>query len=210
MTGRLLLPVHPPPGRFKRAPWGHAPARGGRPLSNVRTRRPRRLPSGRERCTMPIWSPSISSSLKRTPTALSRQAHAGSPRVISNRARQRRARHASAMRGAPSRVMRRRSDSRGTVWRLSKLTTQSVGTPSRSRESFSSETSPRSVRVSAATTTAPIRAATGSRVSTSTGRSPPGVAANHTSPRLMLGGGGRVGPVGPLLGRPPVGDCGQR
>ena len=52
----------------------------------------------------------------------------------------RRVRHTSAMRGAPSRVMRRRSDVRGgTVWRLSKLTTQSVGTPSRARESFNSE-----------------------------------------------------------------------
>src|SRR5437868_11312566 len=55
----------------------------------------------------------------------------------------------------------------------------------------------------AATTTASIRSATGSRVSTSTGRSPPGVAANQTSPR-------RIGPVRPVLRRAPIGHLGER
>src|SRR5262245_16834079 len=82
---------------------------------------------------------------------------------------------------------------------LSTLTTQSVGTPSASGLRVSSDTSPRRVRVSAATTTDPIRSATGSRVSTSTGRSPPGVAANQMSPRC-------IGPVGPILGGTPVGN----
>src|SRR5690606_16076454 len=48
--------------------------------------------------------------------------------------------------------------------------------------------------------TLPMRSATGSRVRTSTGRSPPGVAANQISPRCI------VDPVGPVLGRSPVGD----
>src|SRR5438552_3677521 len=98
--------------------------------------------------------------------------------------------------------MRRRNVSLESVCTLSKLTTQSVGTWSSFAVSSSSETSPRRVRVIAATTTAPIRSATGSRVSTRTGRSPPGVAANQTSPRC-------IGPVRPVLGRAPVGYLGQ-
>src|SRR5437588_2376759 len=86
---------------------------------------------------------------------------------------------------------------------LSKLTKQSVGTPSAWAESSNSETRPRRVRVRAATTTLAIRPATGSRVRTSTGRSPPGVAANHTSPLC-------IGPVRPVFGRPPVGDGRKR
>src|SRR5262245_11184439 len=88
------------------------------------------------------------------------------------------------------------------VWTLSKLTTQSEGTPSSAAVRSSSETSPRRVRVSAATTTAPMRSATGSRVRTSTGRSPPGVAANQISPL-------RIGPVGPVFCRTPIGDGGE-
>src|SRR5207302_582837 len=109
------------------------------------------------------------------------------------------ARQAWAIRAAERMVTRRRSASRGRVWTLSKFTTQSVGTPSRSAVRSSSDTSPLRVRASAATTTAPMRSATGSRVSTSTGRSPPGVAANQTSPR-------RIGPVRPVLRRTPVRD----
>src|SRR5919106_1088461 len=100
-------------------------------------------------------------------------------------------------------ITRRRKRSRGRVCRLSKFTTQSVGTPSARDVRSSSDTRPRRVRVNAATTTAPIRSATGSRVSTRTGRSPPGVAANQTSPR-------RIGPVRPILGWAPVGDVGER
>jgi hypothetical protein len=58
--------------------------------------------------------------------------------------------------------MHLRNDARRNVWMLSKFTTQSVGTPSRSAESSSSETNPRAVLVTAATTTDPIRSATGS------------------------------------------------
>jgi len=82
---------------------------------------------------------------------------------------------------------------------LSKLTTHGVGTPSSPGVNSSSDTSPRCVLVSAATTTEPMRSATGSRVSTSTGRSPPGVAANQISPRS-------IAPLSPILGRPPVRD----
>src|SRR2546426_4285807 len=85
---------------------------------------------------------------------------------------------------------------------LSKLTTQSVGTRSSCTVRSSSDASPRRVRVRAATTTAPVRSATGSRVNTRTGRAPPGVAANQISPRCI--------PVGPVFGRPPVGDLGER
>ena len=105
------------------------------------------------------------------------------------------------MRAGDNVVTRRRNVSRLIVWMLSKLTTQLVGTPSVSVSS-SSDARPRRVRVRAATTTEPILSATGSRVSTSTGRSPPGVAANHTSPRC-------IGPIRPVLCRPPVGDVGQ-
>ena len=94
-------------------------------------------------------------------------------------------RHASANRASPSSATRRLRASRRIACILSKLTTQSVGTPSRALRSFSSETRPRSVRVSAATTTDPMRPATGSRVRINTGRSPPGVAANQTSPRFI-------------------------
>jgi hypothetical protein len=48
---------------------------------------------------------------------------------------------------------------------LSKFTTQSVGTRSSSAVRTNSETSPRLVRVNTATTTEPIRSATGSRIS---------------------------------------------
>jgi len=82
---------------------------------------------------------------------------------------------------------------------LSKLTMHTVGTPSASGVNWSSETRPRCVLVRAATTTDPIRFATGSRVSTRTGLSPPGVFANQTSPFL-------IGPFTPVLGGPPVGD----
>lgn len=85
---------------------------------------------------------------------------------------------------------------------LSKLTTHSVGTPSASGESSSSDTSPRWVLVRAATTTDAIRSATGSRVNTSTGLSPPGVLANQTSPRC-------IEPIRPIFGGTPVRDFGQ-
>ncbi len=108
-------------------------------------------------------------------------------------------RHACAIRELDSDATQRRKEARGTVWTLSKLTTHAVGTPSSPGVSSSSDTRPRCVRVRAATTTAPMRSATGSRVSTSTGRSPPGVAANQISPRCMA-------PISPILGRPPVRD----
>jgi hypothetical protein len=57
------------------------------------------------------------------------------------------------------------------------------------------ETRPRLVRVSAATSTEPVRSATGSRVSTSTGRPPPDVAANQISPL-------RIAPVRPVSAGP--------
>lgn len=97
----------------------------------------------------------------------------------------------------------RRKTPWGIVWMLSKLTTQSVGTPSSVAVSWSSATTPRTVRVMAATTTDPMRSATGSLVSTSTGRSPPGVAANQISPRC-------IGPVRPVFGRSPVSDLAER
>lgn len=78
-----------------------------------------------------------------------------------------------------------------------------AATPSPSAVKSSSETSPLRVRVSAATTTQLILAATGSRVSTSTGRSPPGVAANQTSPRC-------IDPVRPVFRGAPVGDPRER
>jgi len=109
---------------------------------------------------------------------------------------------ASAIRTGPSWVTRRRNADRGRVWRLSKLATQTVGTPSASGVNSKSDTTPRLVRVSAATTTEPMRSATGSRVRISTGRSPPGVAANQTSPRC-------IGPIRPILGGTPVCDLGQ-
>lgn len=112
-------------------------------------------------------------------------------------------RHASAIRAGASEATRRRNDSRRIVWTLSKLTTLADGTPSAVVNS-SSETRPRRVRVSPATTTAPIRSATGSRVSTRTGRSPPGVAANQTSPRCI------DVPIRPVLGGTPLGDLGER
>ncbi len=112
-------------------------------------------------------------------------------------------RHACAIRLGDTVATRRRNESRRIVWMLSRFTTQSLGTPSSSTVSSSSDTSPRFVRVNAATTTAPIRSATGSRVRTSTGRSPPGVAANQMSPRC-------IGPVRPILGWSPVGDLGER
>jgi hypothetical protein len=107
------------------------------------------------------------------------------------------------MRGLDNDVTQRRKDARGTVWMLSKLTTHGVGTPSSLGVSSSSDTRPRCVLVRAATTTEPMRSATGSRVSTSTGRSPLGVAANQISPRC-------IAPITPILGRPPVGDLLQR
>ena len=47
------------------------------------------------------------------------------------------------MRGLDSKVTRRRKQARGTVWRLSKLTTHGVGTPSSLGVSSSSDTKPR-------------------------------------------------------------------
>jgi hypothetical protein len=108
-------------------------------------------------------------------------------------------RQASCKRAGDSRVIRRRNAVRGNVWMLSKLTTQSLGIWSSAAVSSNSDTRPLRVRVSATTTTAPMRSATGSLVRTRTGRSPPGVAANHSSPR-------RIGPVSPVLRRPPIGD----
>ncbi len=107
------------------------------------------------------------------------------------------------MRAGPSWVTRRRNEPFGRVCRLSKLATHAVGTPSASGVSSSSDTTPRVTRVSAATTTDPIRSATGSRVRISTGRSPPGVAANQISPLC-------IGPIRPILGRTPIGDLGER
>jgi hypothetical protein len=77
--------------------------------------------------------------------------------------------------------MRRRKASLGSVYRLSNVATHASGMPS-STSRCNSLRSPRTVRVQDATTTAPIRSATGSRVSTRTGRSPPGAAAHQTSP----------------------------
>ena len=90
---------------------------------------------------------------------------------------------------------------------LSKFTTQSLGTRSCSAVNSSSETRSRRVRVSAATVTDPIRSATGSRVKTSTGRSPPGVAANQISPRFIVRA---IGPVRPVLRRTPISDLAER
>jgi hypothetical protein len=115
----------------------------------------------------------------------------------------RRVRHTCAMRGLDNDATRRLKDGRGTVWMLSKLTTHGVGTPSSLGVNSSSDTKPRCVLVRAATTTEPMRSATGSRVSTSTGRSPPGVAANQISPRC-------IAPLSPILSRPPVGNLLQR
>src|ERR1035441_2631809 len=98
---------------------------------------------------------------------------------------------------------RRRNSGLGRVWRLSKFTTQSLGTPSARTVSSSSETRSRFVRVNAATTTDWMRSATGSLVRTNTGRSPPGVAANQISPRC-------ISPVRPVLGRTPVRHLGER
>ncbi len=106
------------------------------------------------------------------------------------------------MRFAGSVATFRRNVSRGIVWILSKLTTPSVGTPSAVVNS-SSETRPRRVRVRAATTTDPMRPATGSRVRIRTGRSPPGVAANQISPRCINR------PIRPVLCWAPVGDPNQ-
>ncbi len=98
---------------------------------------------------------------------------------------------------------RRRKTCLGSVCRLSKFTTQSEGTPSAAAVRSSSETRWRLVRVSAATTTDWMRSATGSRVRTSTGGSPPPVAANQTSPRC-------IGPIRPILGGTPISDFGER
>jgi hypothetical protein len=112
-------------------------------------------------------------------------------------------RHTCAIRGLDKDAMRRLKDARGTVWMLSKLTTHGVGTPSSLGVNSSSDTKPRCVLVRAATTTEPMRSATGSRVSTSTGRSPPGVAANQISPRC-------IAPLSPILSRPPVSNLLKR
>jgi hypothetical protein len=108
-------------------------------------------------------------------------------------------RHTSPSLASESCVTCRLKTSRETVWMLSKFTTHSVGTPSVAGDNSSSESRPRRVRVSAATTTDPMWSATGSRVSTRTGRSPPGVAANQISPRC-------IGPVVPVLGHTPICD----
>src|SRR5579875_2486822 len=57
-------------------------------------------------------------------------------------------RQACAIRPADNWVTLRRNAERGTVWMLSKFTTQSVGTPSCAPVSSSSETNPRRVLVS--------------------------------------------------------------
>jgi len=109
------------------------------------------------------------------------------------------------MRAGVSVVRCRRKAERGNVCKLSKETTQSDGTSSFGAVSASSDTTPRRVRVIAATTTLSIRSATGSRVSTSTGRSPPaGVAANQTSPRCMISPISPGSPVRPVFGRTPI------
>jgi hypothetical protein len=95
-------------------------------------------------------------------------------------------RQASTIFAADNRVMGRRNAPRRSVCRLSKVATQAVGIPS-SGPRGNSLVSPRMVRVQAATTTAPMRSATGSRVSTRTGRSPPGAAAHQTSPLTTAG-----------------------
>lgn len=105
------------------------------------------------------------------------------------------------MRGGDNVVTRRRRADRATVWTLSKFTTQSVGTPSRSTRSSSSETSPRLVRVSAATTTEPIRSATRSA----------STRARADRHRMLLR---TIHPAASdhsvLLGGTPVGDLGER
>jgi hypothetical protein len=111
------------------------------------------------------------------------------------------------MRASDSVATRRRNARLGIVCTLSKFTTQSLGTRSRSAVSSSSETRSRLVRVSAATVTDPIRSATGSRVNTSTGRSPPGVAANQISPRFIARG---PDPIRPVLCWAPISDVVQR
>ena len=91
---------------------------------------------------------------------------------------------ASSSRDGRSIATRRRNDDLGSVWRLSKETTQSCLSPSPG-PSRSSDVSPRIVVVRWATTTASIRSATGSRVRTRTGRSPPRpTSANQISPRF--------------------------
>ena len=91
---------------------------------------------------------------------------------------------ASSSRDGRSIATRRRNDDLGSVWRLSKETTQSCLSPS-PRPSRSSDVRPRIVVVRWATTTASIRSATRSRVRTRTGRSPPRpTSANQISPRF--------------------------
>jgi hypothetical protein len=127
----------------------------------------------------------------------------GEPSVLQQPTASRSVLHTCAIRRLDNEATRRRKDVRGTVWMLSKLTTHGVGTPSSLGVNSSSDTSPRCVLVRAATTTEPMRSATGSRVSTSTGRSPPGVAVNQISPRC-------IAPLSPILRWPPVGNLLQR
>jgi NAD dependent epimerase/dehydratase family enzyme len=83
------------------------------------------------------------------------------------------------------------------------LITLLVETPS-AMVSASSDANLRRVRVNAATTTVPMRSALESWVSTSTGGSPPGAAANQTSLRCT------VDPIGPILCGTAVGDDAER
>jgi len=115
------------------------------------------------------------------------------------------ARQARAIRAADRAVRRRRNADRGNVCKLSNDTTQSAATSSSTAVSANSDTTPRRVRVSAATTTRSTRSATGSLVSTSTGRSPPsGTAANQISPRCTVPPIRPRLPIRPVLGGTPI------
>ena len=121
------------------------------------------------------WTPAVSA--RTTPEGLS-ASRQWSPQPSASASRS----QASFSRDGCSTATRRRNDDLGSVWRLSKETTQSCLSPSR-EPSRSSDVRPRIVVVRWATTTASIRSATGSRVRTRTGRSPPRpTSANQISP----------------------------
>ena len=94
--------------------------------------------------------------------------------------------------------MSRASRCRGTVKMLSVLTTDGRGSPS----GFPTETSvgsPREVRVTRATTTAPIVSQTAFLVSTTTGRGPTGGGSSaHQTSALRIGPGRLAAPLSPL------------
>jgi hypothetical protein len=109
------------------------------------------------------------------------------------------ARQACVIRHADSCVTRRRRSS-GSVCTCCRSSRHSRSKhPSPAVVRTNSETSPRRFRVNAATTAEPIRSATGSRVSTRTGRSPAGVAADQISPLCIR-------PVRPILRGSRIGD----